>query len=208
MNSPENPQRNPRPGGEEVRMQHVTARVPESVSRGVFSTGVIVMTGGTEFVLDFIQNLGQPAQVAARVIMPHATMPQFIDAFQRNLELYQQRFGPPPELPRAQGEQQQRQPTAQEIYDELKIRDEVLSGDYCNAVMIGHTVSEFKFDFLTNLFPTSAVSSRVYLSAPQATRFLESLISTYKQFQQRTRQQGGQQDEPPDDPYSSNEFTT
>ena len=50
------------------RPQHVSARVPERVSPGVFSTGVIVMTGGTEFVIDFVQNLGQPAQVAARVV--------------------------------------------------------------------------------------------------------------------------------------------
>jgi hypothetical protein len=42
--------------------------------------------------------------------------------------------------------------------------DEELSGSYANGVMIGHTPSEFKFDFLTNLFPTSAVSARVFLS--------------------------------------------
>ena len=51
---------------EQVKIQHVTARVPEQVSAGAFSTGVIVMTGSSEFILDFIQNIGGPPQVAAR----------------------------------------------------------------------------------------------------------------------------------------------
>jgi hypothetical protein len=195
------------PGGEsgshseQVRVQHVSARVPEQVSRGAFSTGAIVMTGGTEFIVDFIMNLGTPASVAARVVMPHATMPQFIEALKKNLEIYKQRFGDPPALP--QGQQPAKQPTAQEIYDDLKLPDDMLSGAYANGVMIGHTPSEFKFDFLTNLFPNSAVSARVFLSAPQVPRLLNSLQSTYQQFQQRVQQQRdaqGRQDPPPPSP--------
>ena len=181
---------------EQVRIQHLSARVPEKVSRGAFSTGAIVMTGGTEFIIDFIQNLGTPAAVVSRVIVPHAAMPQFIDALRKNLEMYRQRFGEPPQMPR--GPQPAKQPTAQEIYDELKLPDECLSGSYANGVMIGHTPAEFKFDFLTNLFPISAVSSRVYLAAPQVPRLLESLQSTFRQFQQRVQQQ--QQNPPPTPP--------
>ena len=181
MSSPENSGK-----PDEVRMQHVTARVPESVSRGAFSTGVIVMTGGTEFILDFIQNIGGPPQVAARVVMPHAALPQFSEALRKNLELYKDRFGPPPKLPKP--DTPKKNQSAQEIYDELKMPDQVLSGAYANGVMIGHTASEFKLDFLTNLFPHSAVSSRIYLSVPQVPRLLESLESTFKQFQQRVRQ--------------------
>jgi hypothetical protein len=186
MNHPEVP-----PSGEgghqseQVRVQHLTARVPEGVSRGAFSTGVIVMTGPNEFILDFVQNIGHPPQVAARVVMPHAVLPQFIQALRTNLEMYSQRFGMPPELPR--GAPGQRQPTAQEIYDELKMPDSLLSGAYANGVMIGHTPSEFKLDFLTNLFPHSAVSCRVFLSSPQVPRLLESLQGTFQQFQNRLR---------------------
>lgn len=185
---------------EQVRVQHVSARVPEDVSRGAFSTGAIVMTGGTEFIVDFIQNLGTPANIASRVVMPHATMPQFIEALRKNLEIYRQRFGDPPQLPK--NPQPAKQPTAQEIYDELKLPDDQLSGAYANGVMIGHTASEFKFDFLTNLFPTSAVSARVYLSAPQVPRLLDSLQNTFNQFQQRVKQQRESQNrqEPPNPP--------
>lgn len=181
---------------EQVRVQHVTARVPDHVSRGAFSTGVIVMTGATEFILDFIQNIGGPPSVVTRVIMPHGTLPQFAEALRKNLEMFTQRFGPPPVLPK--GPPPAKPQTAQEIYDELKIPDNMLSGAYCNGVMIGHTASEFKFDFLSNLFPHSAVSARVFLSSPQAPRLLESLDSTWAQFQQRLRQQ--QQQPPPRNP--------
>lgn len=188
---------------EQVRVQHLSARVPERVSRGAFSTGAIVMTGGTEFIVDFVQNLGTPAAVAARVILPHAVMPQFIEALRKNLDIYRQRFGDPPALPR--NPTPARQPTAQEIYDELKLPEDQLSGSYANGVMIGHTPSEFKFDFLTNLFPSSAVSARVFLSAPQVPRLLESLQNTYTQFQQRVQQQrnpSGQNPPPPPPPDS------
>ncbi|MFO0903603.1 MAG: DUF3467 domain-containing protein [Pirellulales bacterium] len=189
--TPPTPPPNPPEGGggppsEQVRVQHISARVPETVSRGAFSTGMIVMTGATEFILDFVQNIGHPPQVAARVVMPHGTLPQFIQALKQNLDMYVQRFGQPPELPRPQPGA--KQPTAQEIYDELKMPDSLLSGAYANGVMIGHTAAEFKLDFLTNLFPHSAVSARVYLSAPQIPRILESLSNTFQQFQQRLRQ--------------------
>lgn len=166
------------------------------------------MTGGSEFILDFIQNIGGPPQVAQRVIMPHGALPQFADALRKNLEIFTGRFGPPPELPKPQpGAKQQ---TAQEIYDELKMPDEQLSGAYANGVMIGHSASEFKLDFLTNLFPHSAVSARVYLSSPQVPRLLDSLDSTFKQFQERVRQQQTkkqeqQQPPPPSPPPESNE---
>ena len=105
--------------------QHMSARVPERVGPGIFSSGVLVIPGGSEFILDFVQNLGQPAQVAARVVMPHATMPQFIQALRTNLEMYTKRFGTPPELPAPAANP--RKPTIQEIYDDLKITDETLA---------------------------------------------------------------------------------
>ena len=168
--------------------RHVSARVPEAVSTGVLSTGVIVMTGANEFVIDFIQGLGQPAQVAARVVVPHSVVPQFVDALQRNLELYKERYGDPPQLP-ANPNPQQAQPSAREIYDELKMTDEVLTGAYANGVMIGHSMTEFKLDFLANLFPHTAVSCRVFMATPQVPRMLESLRRTYQQFLERTGKQ-------------------
>ena len=196
MTTPENPTPDaPNPEGQPKR-QHLSARVPDNVSKGVFSTGVLVVTGATEFVLDFVQNLGQPASVAARIIMPHSTVPQFIEALKTNLDLYKGRFGDPPEIP--QQPPQAKKPTIQEIYDDLRIPDDVLTGSYANGVMIGHAASEFKFDFLSNVIPQPVVSNRLYLAAPHVPRLLQSLIKTYEDLQQRIQQQREQQQKPGD----------
>jgi len=180
--------------------RHVSARVPESVASGVLGTGIIVMTGANEFVVDFIQGLGQPAQVVARVVVPHAVMPQFIDALQRNLQLYRERYGDLPELPK--NPKPQRQPSAQEIYDELKMTDDVRTGAYANGVMIGHSVTEFKLDFLANLFPQTAVSARVFMATPQVPRMLESLQRTHQQFLERVGKQPGAAEDTSEPPAS------
>jgi len=265
--------------------QPIRARVPEHVSGGAFSTGVIVMTAQTEFILDFVQNLGRPHQIVARVVMPHNVLPQLVDALHRNMELYRGRWGelpqpagpvtapaagrpaagpagapgkalgaaaendPPteelpakpspaaaalgssgPGMPATKGDAGgiggvggrsaqpadfsggeasaipplgnsgqlppagagARQASAQEIYDDLKIRDELLSGAYANAVMIGHGPHEFSFDFITNFYPHSAVSARVFLAAGQVPRFYDSLRGTWDQLRQRLQ--------PPDNP--------
>lgn len=180
--------------------QHVSARVPESVGQGVFSTGVIIMTGRHEFVFDFVQNMSRPHRVAARIIMPHAVLPQFIEALKTNFLLYTKNFGQPPAIPKPPTPQPPM--SAQQIYDDLKLPDDMLSGSYANGVMIGHNASEFGFDFLTNFFPHSAVATRVFLSAPQVPRLLESMTATMRQFEDRVRQQreqARQQGEPPEE---------
>lgn len=262
------------------------ARVPDHVADGAFSTGVIVVTGPTEFIIDFLQTVGRPHRVAARVILPHPVMPQFIDALGKNLGLYRDRFGDPPQppglpgpataigatgvprestearpgirpnvapaaqagnlaespfgstdvlagapippipplppapvvgpgglanepagtaeatpLPSAQPPtppvgpaatvssggvnvtSSPRRPTPQEIYDDLKIPDHVLSGAYANGVMIAHGTSEFSFDFLTSFYPQSAVSARIFLAAGQVPRLLDSLQQAMRQLQ-------------------------
>ena len=167
------------------RQQSLRARVPDHVAGGHFSTGVIVMTGPNEFIIDFLQTIGRPHRVASRVIIPHAVMPQFIEALDKNLSIYRDRFGEPPSPPKPPADSRERRPTPQEIYDDLKMPDEVLSGAYANGVMIGHGASEFGLDFLTSFYPQSAVSSRVFLAAGQVPRLLESLVGSMRQLQQQ-----------------------
>jgi Protein of unknown function (DUF3467) len=63
----------------------------------------------------------------------------------------------------------------EQIYDELRLPESLLSGRYANAVLIRHSPTEFCFDFITNIFPRSAVSSRVYLSAANVAGLVQSL---------------------------------
>ena len=176
------PENRPAPENENPALR---ARVPDHVGDGCFSTGAIVMTGPSEFIVDFLQTIGRPHRVAKRVIIPHPVMPQFIEALNTNLDLYKSRFGEPAAPPQQQNPNQARRPSPQEIYDDLKLPDEVLSGVYANGVMIGHGASEFGLDFLTSFFPQSAVSARVFLAAGQVPRLLESLRGVQKQLEQR-----------------------
>ena len=175
------------------------ARVPDHVADGCFSTGAIVMTGPSEYIVDFLQTIGRPHRVARRVVIPHPVMPQFIEALNTNLQLYKSRFGEPP-APPVQNPPPARRPSPQEIYDDLKLPDDVLSGVYANGVMIGHGASEFGLDFLTSFFPQSAVSARVFLAAGQVPRLLESLRSAVRQLEQRQQgmQSGHAEPEPTD----------
>ena len=277
MTYPLSPEDRPDPSEQHA----VRARVPDHVARGVFSTGVIVMTAPTEFVVDFIQNLGRPHQVVARVIMAHQVMPQFVEALLKNIELYRGRYGnlPQPNMsgvmvtttsgpvvpapaaaplqpkvaaegaanvgplgavpPSAAGPssgaasasaesvagssadgteqpsassasgsgflppdsvppQNVRRASAQEIYDDLKLRDEILSGSYANAVMIGHGPHEFSFDFITNFYPHSAVSARVFMAAGQVARLADSLKGAWDQIRHRFPPSSGSNSPPTD----------
>lgn len=193
-----------KPAGNAAENPAVRARVPDHVGDGCFTTGAIVMTGPSEFIVDFLQTIGRPHKVAKRVVIPHPVMPQFIEALNTNLDLYKSRFGDPSQPPPNQQQNQNRRPTPQEIYDDLKLPDEVLSGVYANGVMIGHGASEFGLDFLTSFFPQSAVSARVFIASGQVPRLLDSLRGAVKQLEQR-RQNPPPQNPPQGDPPSPSE---
>lgn len=188
------PQR-PAPGGEpgptsqEIRHAQVSARVPEKIGRGVFSTGAVVLQGAHEFIIDFLLRMTSPQQVAARVVLPPVVMGQFAAALRENLGHYQRNFGGPPQAPTPRGPvvTPPKPPPVEELYDQLKLPDDVLSGVYANAVMISHTPTEFAFDFITTFYPRSAVSCRIFLAAPNVPRFLESLAHSFEQYQRRRR---------------------
>jgi hypothetical protein len=191
-----------KPGGDphtfsqEVHHPSVAARVPEKVSRGVFSNGILVLQWHTEFVLDFILRLSQPHQVAARVAVPISLMPRLINTLRENLDNYRKAFGPPPALPLPPPPA--KPPSIEEIYDTLKIPDDVLSGVYANAALVSHSPAEFCFDFITNFYPKSAVSARVFLSAAQVPVMLNNLVQAWQNYQVKLQQQ--QQREPPKPP--------
>lgn len=246
---------------QEIRHSQVSARVPEGVSRGVFSTGAVVLQGGHEFILDFLLRISTPQQVVARVVLPIGVVPQMIRALRDNLNNYEKRFGTPtiptplppqvtgsgesinvgtgleapassdeptppvsdaisgasasgmgavgetmtpesdavynsnPETVNKPADTGQKPPSAEELYDELKLPDEMLSGDYANAVRIGHSATEFSFDFITTFFPRSCVSARVHMAAPNIPRLLDSLTHSFEQFQRKVAQQ--QKRQPP-----------
>ena len=175
----------------------VSARLPERVAPGVFCGGAIVLEGPEEFVIDFVQNLARPPRVAARVVVNAHVMGQLVQALRDNLQRYEQTFGPPKTPPKPN---QDRRPTIREIYDELKLPDDQLSGVYATTVMIGHSPSDFFFDFITRFFPTAAVAARVYMSASQVPGLLETLTLSHQKYVRRSQPQAPPAQNPPPDP--------
>jgi Protein of unknown function (DUF3467) len=169
----------PEPGPQQVQVPTVTARVPSFIGSGVMSTGAIIMTGAHVFVLDFLQQFGNPPQLVGRVIMPHVVMGQFIRALEQNLTMYEQSFGAPPKLPRPD---QTNRPSIQEIYDNLKLPDDELPGRFADGVMIRHSPADFCFDFVTHFFPHAAVSRRVFMSAPHVPQLLDALRVNFRKL--------------------------
>ena len=166
---------------QQVQVPSVTARVPGSIGSGVFSTGAIVMTGQHAFVLDFLQQMGVPAALVSRVILPHRVMPQFIQALDHNVGMYVQKFGAIPALPKPP--QPERRPSVQEIYENLKLPDEELAGHYADGVIIKHSPAEFCFDFVTHFFPHAAVARRIFVSAPHVPQLLQAMKANFDRFQ-------------------------
>ena len=180
----------------------VAARVPERVARGVFSTGVCIQDTPSEFILDFLQALSHPRAVTARVVLSPLAMMSFVNAMRDGLQRYTQTFGPPAPLPKPPP---QRPPTIQEIYEQFKLPEEMYSGSYANTFMISSSPSEFSIDFITGFYPTASVSNRIYLSAQQFPRVLETLGAALQQHQVRYQQQPLQQQQPPPPPQEPQE---
>jgi hypothetical protein len=181
------------PINEQIQHSPVSARIPPAVGRGNFSTGAIVFEGPNEFVIDFVIRLGAPHTIASRIVLSHQVFAQFLQALRDNLKMYEDRFGKPPGLPQPKAGEVQNT-TIADLYEQLKLPDELLSGVYANAVMIGHTPSEFWFDFITNFFPKSAVSSRVFLTAQQIPGLVDTLNTSLQSHQ---RKHGGGHPPPP-----------
>jgi hypothetical protein len=195
----------------EFQVANVSARVPEKISRGVFSTGVLILQGNSEFVLDFVLRMNQPHQVVARVIMPMSLVPQFIDALKGNLENHRKAFGGAagtgsqqqpgaaapgaPAATAAPATPQPPTPTIEEIYQDLKIADDVMVGAYANSVMVVHNASEFCLEFISNFYPRAVIAARVFLSAPQLPLLVKTLTQSWQNYQAKVHQQ--QQPKPP-----------
>lgn len=100
---PENdPQREdlPEPIHGQVRHSNVSARISDDVSVGVFSNGVMILSGQHESVLDFAMRMGETQRIVTRVILPNPVARQFGTVLQENMRLYESNFGTMPSMPK------------------------------------------------------------------------------------------------------------
>ena len=124
--TPDEPTENDGPQSQEIRHSHIGALVPTHVARGVFTTGAVVLQGQHEFIVDFLLRMQQPQQVVARIVMQPVVVNQFIAALKENIQRYEDRFGPI-QMPVIPNQNQQQRQSAQDLYESLKISDDVQS---------------------------------------------------------------------------------
>jgi hypothetical protein len=98
---------------------------------------------------------------------------------------------PPP------GTQPPTPPSVEEIYNQLKLPEELMGGVYANGVLIVHTQAEFCLDFIAGFYPRASVISRVYLAAPQVTALLNALNQSFQQYQLKLAAQANKPPTPP-----------
>jgi len=168
---------------QQFQHQAVSARVTDKVTRGVTSTGVVILDTPNEFVVDFIQGLVRPYQFVARVVMPPPMMQKLIAVVDDNLTKYTQSFGPPTPLPKPPA----RKPSISEIYENFKLPEDLLCGAYANNIRVGHSPAEFFLDFITDFYPTASVSARIFMSPPHIPRLLDTLKVSLDQFRKRQK---------------------
>jgi hypothetical protein len=147
---------------------------------------VVVLDTPNEFILDFLQGLVRPFAVVARVIMVPPMMQKLIQVTDQNLKKYSDTFGPPITLPKPPT----KRPTIQEIYENFKLPDDLLSGFYANNVRMGHSPAEFFIDFMTDFYPTAAVSTRIFLAPPHVPKLVDTLRLALEQYGKRNPRGG------------------
>lgn len=177
--SPKEPKQ-PETFTQNVQFSQVSARVPEKVAHGVHASGVLVLNGPNEFIVDFLQQMVHPPKVASRVVMNPQTLSSFIRTLEENMGMFEKNFGAPTPLPPPPPGA--KPAPIEDVYNQLKLPDEMLGGTYSNAVMITHSPSDFVFDFLATFYPRSVVASRVFMSAQQVPAFLNTMRRAFQQF--------------------------
>lgn len=90
----------PEPIHGQVRHSNVSARISDEVSVGVFSNGVMILSGMHESVLDFAMRMGETQRIVSRVILPNPVARQFGNVLQENMRHYESNFGAMPSMPR------------------------------------------------------------------------------------------------------------
>jgi hypothetical protein len=84
-----------------------------------------------------------------------------------------------------------------EVYQDLKMSEEVMHGVYANALLVVFNAADFCLDFIVNLYPRAVVTARVFMSAAQVAFLLTSLNQAWQNLQAKQQQQQQHPPRPP-----------
>ena len=185
---------------QEVRVQNISARLPEHLAAGVYATGAVVLAGANEVMLDFVQSVGRSPRIVSRVILAPVAARQVAEAMEQSAAAYRDRHGALPEpLPGSPAER----PSIEEVYERFKLPEDLLGGAYANGVLVSFGPAEFALEFVASLYPRAVVASRVFLGAAHLPSLLMSLRANLRRYAPRPGRVAGGEDRPPTSPPTS-----
>lgn len=206
-----NPDDRDEPYHQQVQHQSVSARLPDSLGGGVFSTSSLIVESGDMFLIDFVNGSAPPVRLVARVVVTPMTMQQFLGALNQSCQKARsagRQDGHGPGEPQAEpslgvgtetvgagaqgggkgsGGTTQQQRNVEDIYGELKFTDDILCGAFANTVIIRHSADEVVFDFISNYFPRAVVTCRVAMSTSRVERFRRSVEDAFRKYEEKRR---------------------
>lgn len=181
---------------ERINHDPVTALIPEQVSLGVYATEVVIFYGESETAIDFIQGIVKPYRIASRVILNNNLAKRFF----KDLKEEMLAIGGSPSYISSvknisnessvknmseegeadnKSENKSEDDKIEDIYDQLKIVNEQLSGVYANKILLVYGKDTFCMDFISNIYPKSIVVSRVFMSVNRTLELLGALKKIY-----------------------------
>ena len=78
---------------EEVKKQEIKVSLPESLRSGVYCNNTMITHTKEEFIMDFMMVAPPAGIITARVIMSPGHLKRTIVALQKNLKIYEGKFG-------------------------------------------------------------------------------------------------------------------
>jgi hypothetical protein len=159
-----------------------------------------------------VLRMNKPHQIVARVYLPFHLVPPVMGTLRGSLDKHRQSHGPAPApaagnpapgnpAPAPAPAPAHPAPTppaatnagpvvnVDEVYQDLKMSEEVMCGVYANALLVVYNNSDFCLDFIVNLYPRAVVTARVFMSAAHVASLLTSLTQTWQHVQAKQQQQ-------------------
>jgi hypothetical protein len=173
---------------ERIHHNPPTALIPEKVGIGLFSTEVVVFHSESEVAIDFIQGIAKPYRVVRRVIMANSITKTFFEVLKNELNspkksnnssyvenLKNKNYEESLNKNQQKDEDLEKREKVDDIYRELKIENDELSGFYANKVLINYGTDSICLDFISNIYPKSIVTSRIFVTNGTIIELLSAL---------------------------------
>ncbi len=154
------------------------------IKPGAYATGLAVIHSQEEFMLDFINGIAAPPQVAGRIVVTSQQLKRILRVLRENIRLYEEAFGVLPVTP---ANASSKNTNAGDLYAQLQVPDELLGGTYSNAMTSRYTRDVFILDFMTKFPPNAKVVSRLLISPQQIRSISGAIEDNIAQYEKRYR---------------------